>query len=909
VKVVSANYSLEHLLVRGVNISRATQSVEELKNVITSTTSVLNIVNCSSAPVSQCDSLNRKRCGLVAGTCGECRSGFIGASGPSNTPCLPKSSRRLQHVALSDFNQTCGSDLDCDLGLFLECNLESERCQPLQKSCPNSCSGHGRCIFSSKYDPNATMTTCGLLDVECVSRCSCDDGFMGSSCSTKDLDYVQQRRVRGLLLGAISEMMKMENVDRSSVLSWLILLSSLTTEYSGLSEESKELMSVLCEAVLLKSLELGLSFEDISGIERVIDVSLSMEPNTKSKRNVNGVENSHTLSSLLELYSGLLVGDMLEGQNSYQVITSLFRTSSFSLSSSSVSTGNSSAIKLASPQSPLESFAGNSSRAQTMILPSSVRYPLRMSLVETLPSTVISPQAQRNASELSNPFGGVFYGFPCESETSSTDTEAVCEFQLELVHRSPVSDDQVRSLDQNHTSEFFEASCDSGVVEDHQFQCSSGDELIIHCDGSRKAVGRRYCPTYSPSSTCKSMGNGNRNSSLDMSPVTCELVSFDSFSTVCRCNISSSPFSHPLGMETAGGSSEAISDSGSVQFSVQSVGRSVAKEFVSTWKSAGSLSASSVQESAEVLATVGSIGIIFLLLMGLTGYWDVKDRKNEAVSSSLENASTNMFKGGNRKTQVGSRVTRLARPTQASHSSLIDRCLPSIFKSDSLWLKFTQEMKVYHRWLGIVFYYSPEFPRAMRVLSLFSSIVIMLFIQSVTYNISDPDDGSCEACDDESCCLSLKSTLNLNEDRCSWKVDGSSDPLAFNLSTTGESCHFRSIAGDLQRVFIVAILSAIISAPFSLTVQYLISNILSAETLKPSAGGDDLPLPTRRARFSSHKGEVDCLREECGVSLFDDLKNLMKDLSLHRSRLTGEKSDEFTGMISLSPSLSPSLSL
>jgi hypothetical protein len=98
--------------------------------------------------------------------------------------------------------------------------------------------------------------------------------------------------------------------------------------------------------------------------------------------------------------------------------------------------------------------------------------------------------------------------------------------------------------------------------------------------------------------------------------------------------------------------------------------------------------------------------------------------------------------------------------------AILDDSLPSVFKSDSLW---KEKIKVYHRWIGIVFYYSPEFPRVMRVLSLFSSIVIMLFVQSVTYNIADPDDGSCEACDSVSCCFSLKSTLNLNEDRCYWK--------------------------------------------------------------------------------------------------------------------------------------------
>ncbi len=77
-------------------------------------------------------------------------------------------------------------------------------------------------------------------------------------------------------------------------------------------------------------------------------------------------------------------------------------------------------------------------------------------------------------------------------------------------------------------------------------------------------------------------------------------------------------------------------------------------------------------------------------------------------------------------------------------------------------------MGIYHRWLGILFFYSPLFSRSMRVLSLFSSIMIMLFVQSLTYDIADPDDGSCELCEEESCCISLRSTLNSQESRCHW---------------------------------------------------------------------------------------------------------------------------------------------
>jgi hypothetical protein len=42
---------------------------------------------------------------------------------------------------------------------------------------------------------------------------------------------------------------------------------------------------------------------------------------------------------------------------------------------------------------------------------------------------------------------------------------------------------------------------------------------------------------------------------------------------------------------------------------------------------------------------------------------------------------------------------------------LLEESLPSVFQSTSLWTKFKEEMRVYHRWLGILFYYSPEFPR------------------------------------------------------------------------------------------------------------------------------------------------------------------------------------------------------
>jgi hypothetical protein len=77
---------LQDYLLIGLNESRSSLNVDDLKTVISSSTSVLNEVDCVA--VSVCDSWNRERCGVMVGTCGECKSGYVGVSGPSNTVCV-----------------------------------------------------------------------------------------------------------------------------------------------------------------------------------------------------------------------------------------------------------------------------------------------------------------------------------------------------------------------------------------------------------------------------------------------------------------------------------------------------------------------------------------------------------------------------------------------------------------------------------------------------------------------------------------------------------------------------------------------------------------------------------------------------------------------------------------------------
>jgi hypothetical protein len=106
----NANQSIQvkDYLMKGLNESLG--DPDSLKSVVSLTTSVLNVVDCSLSPVSYCSSLNRQRCDNMPNTCGECTSGHVGVSGPSNTPCLSASetSRRDETTTTTETSRGNG---------------------------------------------------------------------------------------------------------------------------------------------------------------------------------------------------------------------------------------------------------------------------------------------------------------------------------------------------------------------------------------------------------------------------------------------------------------------------------------------------------------------------------------------------------------------------------------------------------------------------------------------------------------------------------------------------------------------------------------------------------------------------------------------------------------------------------
>jgi hypothetical protein len=890
VVVMGAN-DLRMYLLNGLNESQVSSNPEDLKSTLSSTSTVLNRANCSAAP--DCMSLHRLPCSSTEGTCGDCESGFVGLLGSSNTLCIPMNEARRfrsRRLLFSISSSQCESDADCSEGLFLECNHQTKLCQSIQQTCPNSCSGHGRCVFVSRYDANVSVSECGVLDADCVPRCECGAGYVGSSsCSLSVEEVMVAMEVRQLIVEGVGELMSRENVDVGNVRSWMKTLSLVGSDYLSLSEESKRVMASLTIAILRVARGLGLSIEDLSesGMVKVVDMCVS---GLSSSTSSSGDEGSRLLSSLLAVYSEFVASDMSEDQYPVSSVTPYLRSSSF------FPTTSSSGLFLSIPETELESLVSMSSSQQSIKLSPSMLFPLQISIAEPLTQSNTNRNITNNTTEsqLSLPLFLSLGSSPCNA-AANQDCSMIVRMQHKLRSLS-LSSTLEKSADLNPHSRFalmadsndtfFEVDCVAGVVEDYSFTCPSGDLLTISCNGSSTPLrGRRSCPVRFTTIVCQTTVHPS-SQSASSPEVSCHLSKVNESMSVCVCDLSQ------VG---------AIGDTSSVTFSIMSIERSVLKDFVSTWESASSLSSGDVGASRVVLATLGGLVLVFVMSMtaGIGIDWQKKQRLSESENGHV--TCTPQTKTKPRWFNIGLTPDDGGRVGESSGGSavnkeleLIEECLPTVFRTDSLWTKFKREMSVYHRWLGIVLYYSPEFPRSMRVLSLFSSIVIMLFVQSVTYNIADPDDGSCEACKDESHCLSLRSTLNSRESRCYWET-GSSPSIG---SEKSGSCHFREIKGDMTRMFIVAAMAAIVSAPFALSVQYLIATVLSREVIDEVlvAKEKNKSHVRRLERALSQRQRAmtvsSDLVESCGRSSDGDMKNLRKELSEHYASLVSTKGKE-----------------
>jgi hypothetical protein len=244
---------------------------------------------------------------------------------------------------------------------------------------------------------------------------------------------------------------------------------------------------------------------------------------------------------------------------------------------------------------------------------------------------------------------------------------------------------------------------------------------------------------------------------------------------------------------------------------------------------------------------------------------------------------------------------------QNRYMVMAEEALPKVLlTSKSLTRRIVDEIKRHHRWIGVIYYFSKKFPRVLRIVSLATNIIVMLFMQSLTYDLTKGDDGSCESFKTEEACLEPRSQYSSSMSRCYWSYPDTSRP------TVGE-CHFIQPDNSFTVVIFVAVFSALVSTPIALLADWIIQNVLSVPTTEVTKSSNTQSTAAITPLASADNAGAlamapatlltdDYLKKRKGLSIFPgerlisyaglakrDLAHLHRDLKGYRDSLIEEK--------------------
>jgi hypothetical protein len=807
IQVTSSGASLStSLSTISSQLSGSLGSVNGIKKLVALSVSALTQVNCTAA--SNCTALNRASCQAVSNMCGPCLSGFYGSSGVSNTACLSYGHAvSLLQSAYSSSQLSCKGKLTCPSGY--ECS-KGKTCVIPSKSCLNECSGKGECIFVQSAT-GSVVSNCTVYDPSCEAECSCNDNRYGDDCSLSESELSTRQSAMETIAASLTTLTGIENPSQSVVSGWLSSVAGVTKHASDLTNGSITSVHLVADAILDSASSLGMSVESTANLLGIIDSAAStISSSTSRRRRLSSLSSTTasissaavigSTSSLLTTYGAFVTNSLTQGQDGVTVVKSNYRLTSQLMSSANVTL----------PQTDLESVSGS--------VLSSVKLSDELLSSGSIPVTMftLSSALYGNSEYDSAPVTMQVSSSACSASSSDS-----CTVTMVMQNSNPVTYVDEAPL-------VFTTRCSKYDYTVHSYVCPDETIVTATCNGTASVIVTK-CPHTSSSPSCASV-----TSELGYSTNSnCELVSYTASEVVCSCQLSGSS-SRRLTTNDDYYSSATDDSTTTSSVSLVSVAVFLSEGMAQTWMSAKDLNASSLRKGWWVLVTIGCFFGAVLLAMYVAHRAD-----SHAKSISPDTIEATLAKSGHVKMSKTEglpkrrKTSRYAAKRGAANNEMVDiaseleKSLPEILRRKPFMEKFFVELKRYHRWFGIVFYYSEDFPRVLRIISLVGNVVSMLFVQAVTYNMTNPDDGSCNALLTKPSCLSPRSPYGESESKCYWEaVHG------YGTDLTGlGTCHFREPSSDMKVVLFVAIFAALLSTPFSYVTDWIVMNVLSARTV------------------------------------------------------------------------------
>jgi hypothetical protein len=778
------------------SLSSSGGNVDQLKRATALSSYLLNQVDCSGAP--DCAKLNRAGCSQTPQTCGVCvTSLYVGEVGDSNEPCILKSA--VSHRRLGDVGSACLVAGNC--GAFQTC--DQGRCSGVLKQCKANCTtSNGACVFVGS-DSGVPVPSCFVGDPMCRAVCNCTAAYIGSeTCSLNSTELQLKQALRAQVVQGVHSILRLEDADQDTVTGWINTLKVASQVPDELSEDSIGSLWQALKTVQQYSTTSQLGVSALSGILSTVNaaaqaVADSRAPGRRRRLlSAEGVDSSKSFAmqatEALASFQDYAASQLLPGQDPVRAVYPQFR-----LHVENVALTGQTDIAVQLPVTALEELSGTPS--------ASVRLPADSEDSSSAGAVAVSLSTVRSQlfnQELgltgydqlySNPLTVNFGGLTCADE-------ADCTFEVELPTESLSDALQVRTPD-----EYFNTTCAAGDYNAKYHTCATGDIVAVPCDG-REAVGTVQCPVKYLSPACNALMG------LVIGESACTLKAHTYTSITCSCPVRSAL-------------RRALSDNSTVDAATVSIGyvamlTEVKDAFVATLLSTQGMGLDTLRKGWSVLVTIGVFAAV--VLFGLHWSYKVDLEANKVKPTMKEKASKVTPAAKLERRKVAWKKQR-AKGAAGGDLRIAEEALPLILSSGTLTSKVADEMKHHHKWFGIIFYYSKSFPRVLRVISLATNVLIMLFIQSLTYALTNPDDGSCEALTSEQACLEPASPYATGESKCYW-----------NPQSTGQKCLLvQPDSNDMVIVF-VAVFSALVSTPLALLVDWVVLHVLASPLKTPA---------------------------------------------------------------------------
>ena len=215
-------------------------STDQKRHVLVLYAPTLVEVECSKAP--KCSKLDREHCSVVAHTCGPCLDGYYGQSGHANTKCGKSKDKKT---------------------------LKKQ-----QKSCPNDCSGRGKCRFIDVTSLQR-VNTCGLLDSSCRAKCNCYNGRYGASCAMTKSTAQSTDEIRNKLTDTVRGLLQMGDTSDDDIVAASSTLNVLAGAADDLTDSDVGNLITLANTVVDAATSHAVPFEKLTPVLDTLDKILA----------------------------------------------------------------------------------------------------------------------------------------------------------------------------------------------------------------------------------------------------------------------------------------------------------------------------------------------------------------------------------------------------------------------------------------------------------------------------------------------------------------------------------------------------------------------------------------------------------------------------------------------------------